>query len=112
MMLGARVNKNPDESKPYSYKIMVPVFKKKKTGGNPLDSFRIGSIFDISQTNRFEDYLAVKKKSQAALEYKDEIPYKTAVSFVKKNFPDFAIDAKEKSSHGRKAIWRNKTGSL
>jgi hypothetical protein len=100
MMLGARVSKNPDESKPYSYKIMVPVFKKKKGGGSPLDSFKIGSVFDISQTNKYEDYLAVKKNAQAALEYKDEIPYKTADSFVKKNFPDITIDDKEKSSHG------------
>lgn len=99
MMQGAKVNKRMDYSTPYSYKIMVPVFKKRKTQGSPLDSFKIGSVFDISQTNRYEDYLAIKKNAREALEYKDEISYEAAVSFVEKNFPDYKIDSKEKSSH-------------
>ena len=36
------------------YKIMVPVFRKRKTKGSPLASFKIGSVFDISQDNADE----------------------------------------------------------
>ncbi|MHA1150958.1 MAG: hypothetical protein ACTSR8_22280 [Promethearchaeota archaeon] len=89
---GAQVKRNPDKSKPYSYKIFVPVFKKKKTTGDFLSSFKIGNVFDISQTNRYEDYLAVKEHAEQALKFKDEIPYETAVSFVEENFPDVIID--------------------
>ncbi len=89
---GAQVLKNPDKSKPYSYKIFMPVFKKKKTEGDYLSGFKIGNVFDISQTNKFEVYKEVREHAKEALEYKDEVDHETAVSFIEKNYPDLTIE--------------------
>ncbi len=89
---GAQVNRNPDKSKPFGYKIFMPKFGKRKSGGDFLAGFKMGTVFDISQTNRYEDFLAVREHAKDALEFKDEIDYETAVSFVENNFSGITIE--------------------
>ncbi len=87
--LGANVLKNPDKSKPYSYKILVPVTKK-ETGA--LLGFKLGSVFDISQTNRYKEYLNERKEEEKEFEWKDEIDSDQAIKFVKEKFPEITIN--------------------
>ena len=89
MSLGARVSKNPDKSKPYGYRILVPVFKKKKVEG--LKGFKLGTVFDISQTSKYEEYLKhVEENDQ--IESGEEIDYDVAIEFIKSHFPSVNID--------------------
>jgi len=84
---GASVLKNPDKSKPYSYKILVPVSE-----GNILKGFKLGSVFDISQTNQFEDYLKQREEKEKEILWRDEIEYNRAIEFVKANFSEITIN--------------------
>ena len=96
--LGASVSKNPDKSKPYSYKILVPVTKK-ETGA--LLGFKLGSVFDISQTNRYEEYLNDQKEEEKDFEWKDEIDSNQAIKFVKEKFPELRINEELKNGDVR-----------
>ena len=84
---GASVRKNPDKSKPYSYKILVPVSE-----GNILKGFKLGSVFDISQTNQYEDYLKQREDREKERPLRDEIDYDHAIEFVKANFSEITIN--------------------
>lgn len=84
---GAQVLRNPDKSKPYSYKILVPVMKK-----GALQGFKLGSVFDISQTNKYEDFMQQREDLEAEISLRDEIEYETAVDFVQEHFPDLNIE--------------------
>ena len=81
------VLKNPDKSKPYSYKILVPVEKN-----GVLKGFKLGSVFDISQTNKYEDYLIQINEQKSKEIWNDEIDYNTAIEFLKTNFPDINLN--------------------
>jgi len=83
---GASVLKNPDKSKPYSYKILVPVSE-----GNILKGFKLGSVFDISQTNQYEEYLKQREENEKEIPWRDEIEYDQAIEFVKANFNEITI---------------------
>ncbi|MFX1257651.1 MAG: hypothetical protein ACFFAN_07325 [Promethearchaeota archaeon] len=87
--LGANVLKNPDKSKPYSYKIIVPVMNK-QTGA--LSGFKLGSVFDLSQTNKFEEYLKEREEEEKEIVWKDEIDYENSIEFVKANFANIIIN--------------------
>ncbi len=84
---GASVLKNPDKSKPYSYKVLVPVSE-----GNILKGFKLGSVFDISQTNQYEDYLKDRKDLEKEIPLRDEIEYDRAIEFVKANFSEIIVN--------------------
>jgi len=94
---GTSVLKNPDKSKPYSYKILVPISE-----GNILKGFKLGSVFDISQTNQYEEYLKQREESGKELLWRDEIEYDHAIEFVHANFPEITIneDLADKSMRG------------
>ena len=80
--LGAQVLKNPDISKPYSYKILVPVIKN-----DALVGFKVGSVFDISQTNKNEEINKKIEEIDNKIVWKEEIEYNSAVDFAKSHFP-------------------------
>jgi len=82
----ANVLKNPDKSQPYSYKILVPVEKD-----GVLKGFKLGSVFDISQTDKYEEYLRQTEEIKKEIELQEEIEYDQAVKFVKTNFSDISI---------------------
>ena len=82
----ANVVKNPDKSQPYSYKILVPVEKD-----GVLKGFKLGSVFDISQTDKYEEYLDKSDELKKEIEWQDEIEYHRAVEFVNTNFSDISI---------------------
>jgi len=75
------VLKNPDKSKPYSYKILVPLEK-----GGVIKGFKLGSVFDISQTNKYEEYLKQTEDLKKEIEWQEEIEYERAIDFAKKKF--------------------------
>ncbi len=84
---GAQVKRNPDKSKPYSYKILVPVMKK-----GALVGFKLGSVFDISQTDKYEEFQQNIQEFENEIESKEEIEYESAVDFLKEKFPDVNIE--------------------
>ncbi|TXT53391.1 MAG: hypothetical protein BAJALOKI1v1_2460001 [Promethearchaeota archaeon] len=88
--MGAQVLKNPDKSKPYGYKIFVPVFKT--DAQEELKGYKMGTVFDISQTNKYEDFKAQKEEAQELAEEMDEIEYERALQFTKKTFPNVSIE--------------------
>jgi len=83
----ANVQKNPDKDKPYSYKILVPVEKD-----GVLKGFKLGSVFDISQTDKYEEYLNRAEELKKQIEWQDEIEYDQAVKFVNTNFSDISLE--------------------
>ncbi|MBD3340594.1 MAG: hypothetical protein GF353_15915 [Candidatus Lokiarchaeota archaeon] len=83
---GVSVLKNPDKSKPYSYKILVPV-KKEGT----LKGFKLGSVFDISQTNKYDEFLINQQEAMSELPQKEEIDYDEGIRFVRTNFPNLNL---------------------
>jgi len=93
----ANVQKNPDKSQPYSYKILVPVQKD-----GVLKGFKLGSVFDISQTDKYEEYLNKTEEIKKEIEWQEEIEYDRAINFVNSNFSDISIeeDIKESDSRG------------
>ncbi len=88
--MGAQVKKNPDKSKPYGFKIFVPVFKSKAQ--EELKGYKMGTVFDISQTNKYEDFLAQKEEVKKLAEEMEEIEYERALEFTDKNFPEVTIE--------------------
>ncbi len=91
--LGAQVLRNPDKSKPYAYKILIPIFGKKSAGSSSdsLKGFKLGSVFDISQTNKYDEYLKQYEELEQKIETRDEIEYDESISFVKSKYPKLKI---------------------
>ena len=92
----ANVQKNPDKSQPYSYKILVPVEKD-----GVIKGFKLGSVFDISQTDKYEEYLKQTEEIKKEIDWQDEIQYDQALKFVKANFSDITIEEDIKKSDTR-----------
>ena len=91
--LGAQVLKNPDKSKPYSYKILVPVIKN-----DALIGFKVGSVFDITQTNKDVEINKKIEEIDNKIVWKDEIDYKSAFNFAKSHFSDINFQEEPKES--------------
>jgi hypothetical protein len=95
---GVQVLRNPDKSKPYSYKILMPIFKKEgattdiEGGKQSLKGFKLGSVFDISQTNRYEKYLEEKGETEGKMMEKVDIDYDLALEYVNNKFPELNIE--------------------
>ena len=87
------------------YKIRVPIFKdKEETTQTTIQSqnedqqkkrilsfFKLGSVFDISQTSEHQNYLKEREEIDAKIMKNCEIDYKFALDFVKKHFPKIPI---------------------
>lgn len=97
MRLGVRVNKRPDPEKPYGFRILMPKFKKGKAsleGGRAgLTGFKLGTVFDISQTNKYEQYMVDHAETEGKVMEKVELEYNDAAKFVNDEYPDFYNDA-------------------
>ncbi|MHA2087766.1 MAG: hypothetical protein ACW972_05800, partial [Promethearchaeota archaeon] len=84
------------------YKILIPMFKKKESEEKEsntdedkkektLTFFKIGNVFDISQTSEYESYLKEQKEIDEKIMKNSEIDYNTAKSFVSTHFPKVKI---------------------
>ena len=81
------------------YKVLVPIFykKEKETDSNTeekdeiLRYFKIGNVFDISQTSEYENYLKEQQEIDKVIMKNAEIDYNIALDFVKNNFPELKI---------------------
>ncbi len=97
------------------YRIRVPIFKDKKDENDqtnqPQDNketekvlsfFKLGSVFDISQTTEHINYLNERKEIDAKIMKNCEIDYQTALSFAKNNFPQISLkeDVKKQEHKG------------
>ncbi|MFX0070191.1 MAG: hypothetical protein ACFFAO_03785 [Candidatus Hermodarchaeota archaeon] len=95
---GVQVLRNPDKSKPYSYKILMPIFKKEgvttdiEGGEKSLKGFKLGSVFDISQTNKYEKYLDEKGETEGKMMEKVDIDYDLALEYINNKFPELNIE--------------------
>ncbi len=98
---GATVQKNPDKSKPYSYKILVPLYKKSASGSAEgaefLKKYKLGSVFDISQTNKYDEFLSKKEEAEKQVATREEINYEQAKSFSESKFSSLKIIEDENS---------------
>lgn len=67
-----------------------------------LSYFKLGNVFDISQTTEHENYLKEQKEIDRVIMKNAEIDYSTALKFVKVNFPEVKIkeDFKDQSTKG------------
>ncbi len=93
------------------YKVLVPIFKKIKEESKEnqeekettLKFFKLGNIFDISQTSEYENYLKEKKEIDEKIMKNSEIDYITARNFTSKHFLGVKIteDFKDKEEKGR-----------
>lgn len=101
------------------YKVLVPIFSKIKSlesntqeqenDNNNKDSqdvlsyFKLGNVFDISQTTEYENYLKEQKEIDRVIMRNAEIDYDTALNFARTNFPEAKIteDFKDQSMKGK-----------
>ena len=84
-----------------SYKVLVPIFTKKddeKTSTQEeekqektLSYFKLGSVFDISQTTEHQNYLKERAEIDTKIMKNSEIDYEVALEFIKQNFPNVPI---------------------
>ena len=89
------------------YKILVPIFRKEEKEEETtqaegeqkkiLSFFKLGSVFDISQTTEYESYLKERTEIDEKIMKNHEIEYGMAFDFVEKNFP--RISLKEDFKH-------------
>ncbi len=89
------------------YKILVPIFRKEEKEEETtqaegeqkkiLSFFKLGSVFDISQTTEYESYLKERTEIDEKIMKNHEIEYGMAFDFVEKNFP--RISRKEDFKH-------------
>lgn len=97
MRLGVRVNKRPDPEKPYGFRILMPKYKKGRAslagGKEGLMGFKLGTVFDISQTNKYEQYMEEHAETEGNVMEKVELEYNDAARFVDDEYPDFYSDA-------------------
>ncbi len=92
------------------YKVLVPIFYKKEKEidtkteekDEVLRYFKIGNVFDISQTSQYENYLKEQQEIDKVIMKNAEIDYNIALGFVKENFPNVRIreDFKEQEKKG------------
>ncbi len=90
------------------YKVLVPIFYKKdkdtktEEKDDVLRYFKIGYVFDISQTSEYENYLKEQQEIDKVIMKNAEIDYNIALDFVKLNFPKLRIkeDFKEQEKKG------------
>jgi hypothetical protein len=84
------------------YKILIPMFKKKESEEKETNTdedkkektltfFKIGNVFDISQTSEYESYLEEQKEINEKIMKNSEIDYNTALNFVSTHFPKVKI---------------------
>ena len=85
-----------------SYKVLVPIFNAKKNDEETttqegekqekiLSYFKLGSVFDISQTDEYKNFLKERAEIDAKIMSNHEIDYNLALDFVKKNYPQIAL---------------------
>ena len=82
-----------------AYKVLVPIFKKVEVEEEDetiekqeLRGFRLGNVFDISQTTEFENYQKEQQKIDEVIMNNIEIDYDIALNFVKENFKELKIN--------------------
>ena len=81
------------------YKVLVPIFRKNEEDNKPetdkkekvLTFFKVGTIFDISQTTEHESYLLEQEQIDEKIMKNSEIDYTTAINFISTNFPKVEI---------------------
>ena len=81
------------------YKVLVPIFYKKEKETDTsiqekdevLRYFKIGNVFDISQTSEYENYLTEQQEIDKVIMKNAEIDYNIALDFVKNYFPNVRI---------------------
>ncbi len=103
------------------YKVLVPIFSKVKSlesdthkqdsteqdknkdSKEVLRYFKLGNVFDISQTSEYSNYLKELKEIDRVIMKNAEIDYGTALNFVKVNFSEVKItkDFKDQSMKGK-----------
>ena len=90
-----------------AYKVLVPIFAKKKNNNNEVISdnnqdqpeksekylhfFKLGNVFDISQTSEYENYLKERKEIDQKIMKNAEIDYTTALDYTQTYFPEAKI---------------------
>jgi len=87
------------------YKINVPIFRKDQDetiqdqdpDKKVLSYFKLGNVFDISQTTEYENYLKEQEQIDKVIMKNAEIDYNTALEFTKNKFPNLKI--KEQFNH-------------
>jgi len=94
-----------------AYKVLVPIFKKMQLEREKVDSqgqeekdlthylayFKLGNVFDISQTTEYENYLREQREIDKVIMKNAEIDYNIALDFTKEQFPELTI--KEEFKH-------------
>lgn len=98
------------------YKVLVPIFSKVESlesdsstqdqeeyDKKVLSFFKLGNVFDISQTSEYENYLKESEEIDKVIMKNAEIDYSTALNFTKENFPELIIkeDFKHQDSKGQ-----------
>jgi hypothetical protein len=98
------------------YNVLVPIFTKVKSlesespnqdqeeeSKKVLAFFKLGNVFDISQTSEFENYIKESKEIDKVIMKNAEIDYSTALKFVRENFPELIIkeDFKQQDTKGQ-----------
>ncbi len=98
-----------------SFQILVPIFRKpkdqeQKTSQSEeekekkiLSHFKLGNVFDLSQTSEYQNYLQEKSQIDEKIMANGEIDYDIALNFIKEHFfnvpirEDFKPQAKKGS---------------
>jgi len=75
------------------FKVIVPIFRKKEEENKQktkeektLTYFKVGNVFDISQTSEYENYKKEQEEIDNIIMKNSEIEYSTALNFTKTNF--------------------------
>jgi len=88
-----------------AYKVFVPIYTKKQKeenqnrsikpeeeeGSKVLRFFKLGNVFDISQSSEYENYLKEQEEIDEKIMKNHEIDYNTAFNYVKKNYPNVSL---------------------
>ncbi len=107
------------------YKVLVPIFKKikvlmvgeseeKEQEKQQLAFFRIGHVFDISQTSAYEKYLKEEEMIEEKIMKNTEINYNTAMQFIDNNKFEVEIieDFKDIRNGDEKGKYNPKTKTI
>ncbi|UCC19602.1 MAG: hypothetical protein JSV62_16125, partial [Promethearchaeota archaeon] len=67
-----------------------------------LSYFKLGNVFDISQTTEYESYLKEQQEIDKVIMKNAEVDYKVALDFTKTHFPELTIkeDFKQQETKG------------
>ena len=90
-----------------AYKVRVPIFTKNNDDDNTkpatekkekeqnqektLSYFKLGNVFDISQTSEYSKYIKEKEQIDKVIMKNHEIEYSIAYNFVKEQFPKLPL---------------------